>query len=322
MKNNKSKERLLEIFFKAIKGDELSVKNLALNYDVSEKTISRDIRYLKNFLSEHRDLVGYSELEYSYQEKSYSLFLDFFLSNKQLFAIIKIILGSKSLSKMEVLNIISKLKKLTSSRDRKMLEKIVQKELYHYKEVKHDCNSVTDNLWKLINAIEQNNEITIEYYKMNRKNVERRIKPMAVLFSEYYFYIIAFNVEDDSFQPIYYRVDRIVNIIKHRTKFYIDEKYKVDEGEIKNKVQFMFPGKSQKVRFEFSGPSVQAILDRLPTAKIIESKGNIYLIEAEVFGSGIKMYLLSQGSWVKVLAPEKFVKEMRDEIKKMAEVYD
>lgn len=321
MTNNKSKERLLEIFFKAIKGDELSVKNLALNYDVSEKTISRDIRYLKNFLSEHSDLVGYSELEYSYQEKSYSLFLDFFLSNKQLFAIIKIILGSKSLSKMEVLNIISKLKKLTSSSDRKMLEKIVQKELYHYKEIKHDCNSVTDNLWQLINAIEESKEITIRYYKMNRNNIERRIKPIAVLFSEYYFYIIAFNVEDDSFQPIYYRVDRIVNIVNHRKKFYIDEKYKVDEGEIKNKVQFMFPGKSQKVRFEFSGPSVQAILDRLPTAKIIESKGNTYLIEAEVFGNGIKMYLLSQGSWVKVLAPEKLVEEMRDEVNKMVENY-
>lgn len=321
LEDNKSKERLLEIFFKAVKGNRISVKELALNYGLSNKTISRDISCLNKFLSNHRDLVGYSELEYSHKDKSYTLQLDFFLSNKELFAITKIILGSRSLSKMEVLEVISKLKKLTATSDRKMLDDIVRKEMYHYKEVKHDCKSVIDNLWEIINAIEQKNEITIEYYKMDRKSIARRIKPIAILFSEYYFYLIAFHVEDDSFQPIYYRVDRIVNIIKHKMKFSIEESYKVDEGEIKNKVQFMFPGKCQKIRFEFSGPSVQAILDRLPTAKIVETMGKTYLIEAEVFGDGIKMFLLSQGSWVKVLSPPKLVDEMKEEVMKMMDAF-
>lgn len=166
---NDSKERLLAIFFKAVKGDRLSVKDLAAKYNVSSKTISRDLNYLKNFLSNHRDLVGNTELEYSYKEKSYKLSLDFFLSNKELFSITKIILGSRSLSKMDVLGIISKLKKLTSTSDRKMLDDIIRKELYHYKEVKHDCKSVIDNLYQLVNVIENRNEITIEYYRMDRK---------------------------------------------------------------------------------------------------------------------------------------------------------
>ena len=46
-----------------------------------------------------------------------------------------------------------------------------------------------------------------------------------------------------------------------------------------------------------------------------------YLIEAEVYGNGIKMFLLSQGSWVKVIAPDEFVKEMKDEIEKMQLLY-
>ena len=321
MESINAKERLLGIFFRAINGQDLSVKELALYYDVSPKTISRDISSLKNFLSENRNLVGNSELEYSYTEKSYRLNLDFFLSNKELVAITKIILGSRSLSKIDVLDIISKLKRLTSTSDGKILDDIVQKELYSYKGVKHDCKSVIDNLWQIINAIEQKNEITIEYYKVDRKSIERRIKPLAILFSEYYFYLIAFHSEGESFQPIYYRVDRIVNIVKHNKKFSIEEIYRVDEGEIKNKVQFMFPGKCQKVRFEFSGPSVQAVLDRLPTAKIIESNGKTYLIEAEIFGGGIKMYLLSQGSWVKVVSPPNLVEEMRDELNKMYNIY-
>lgn len=47
----------------------------------------------------------------------------------------------------------------------------------------------------------------------------------------------------------------------------------------------------------------------------------MYLIEAEVFGNGIKMYLLSQGSWVKVLEPEQLVEEMRSEIEKLKQIY-
>ena len=84
----------------------------------------------------------------------------------------------------------------------------------------------------------------------------------------------------------------------------------------------MLPGKLQTIRFEFTGPSVQAVLDKLPTAKIIERDGKKYLIEAEVYGNGIKMWLLSQGAWVKVVAPTDFVAEVREEIEKMKAMYE
>ena len=79
----------------------------------------------------------------------------------------------------------------------------------------------------------------------------------------------------------------------------------------------MWPGELRTIRFEFSGPSVQAVLDKLPTARVIERLGDKkYLIEAETYGDGIKMWLLSQGAWVKVVAPEEFVEEMKEEIEK------
>ena len=46
------------------------------------------------------------------------------------------------------------------------------------------------------------------------------------------------------------------------------------------------------------------------------------LLEAEVYGDGIKMWLLSQGAWVKVVGPEEFVGEMREEIEKIISYYD
>ena len=66
---------------------------------------------------------------------------------------------------------------------------------------------------------------------------------------------------------------------------------------------------------------MQAVLDKLPTARIIEREGRKYTLEAEVYGDGIKMWLLSQGSWVKVTEPKEFVEEIKTEIRRMMEHY-
>lgn len=210
----------------------------------------------------------------------------------------------------------------TTSADRIKLEQLICKEIYQYDEVGSDCHSVIDNLWKVTDCIENRNVITITYYKMNRDLVKRKIKPVSIMFSEYYFYLIGYRYETDvSNTPIYFRVDRIVDIIVHREKYVLLKEQNIDEGMLRRKSQFMWPGPTRKIRFEFSGPSVQAILDRIPTAKIIDKYAGKTIIEAEVFGSGIKMFLLSQGAWVKVLAPDEFVEEMKLEIKKMHEMY-
>ena len=64
------------------------------------------------------------------------------------------------------------------------------------------------------------------------------------------------------------------------------------------------------------------MLDKLPTAKIIDRCKGRYVIEAEVYGDGIRMWILSQGDWVKVIGPEEFVEEGRNSIKKMTEMYE
>ena len=106
MVNNQKKNRVLDIFYRAFKGEELSVSNLASEYEVSTKSITRDINEIKNFLADNRDVVGNSELLYSYQSKTYSLKFNHFLVSKELVAIVKILVGCRALSKEELLEII------------------------------------------------------------------------------------------------------------------------------------------------------------------------------------------------------------------------
>jgi len=63
----------------------------------------------------------------------------------------------------------------------------------------------------------------------------------------------------------------------------------------------MYGGKLQTVRFKYTGLDIEAILDRLPTAQILDHSEEGYIIRAEVFGKGIDMWLRSQGDYITVL---------------------
>lgn len=315
------KNRLLDIFYRAIRGEKIKVSALAGEYEVSEKSISRDIAEIKNFLADSPEQFTGVEFLYDYAERAYRLEGNHFLLNKELFSVVKILIGCRGFSKEELLELVEKLRQFTTEEDRLLLNQLIQKELYHYQEVRHDCTSVIDNLWKLTGCINEQREITIRYYKMNRHQVERRIQPVAIMFSEYYFYLIAFRTDLKETLPLYFRIDRIVQIVEHRTTFVKERRHYFNEGELRKRIQFMQPGELRKIRFEFDGPSVQAILDKIPTAKVVGKNGRAQIIEAETYGRGINMFLLSQGHHVRPLAPQSFVEEMREEIKKMLERY-
>ena len=249
--------------------------------------------------------------------------MDEFLSSRELFALIEVMIGARAFSRMELLALVEKLKHFSTTRDSQLLHELIRREMYHYAEVNHDCESVTENLWHLTNCIEEQKEISIDYYRMDRTRVMRRIMPASVMFADHYFYLIAFRSDDDLDTPYYFRIDRITHIMEHKKRSKQLNCPEFDEGLLRKRSLFMWPGKLRTIRFEYSGPSVRAVLDKLPTSEIIErKKGGVYLLEAEVYGDGIRMWLLSQGSWVKVLSPKEFVEEMQTEIDKMSAIYE
>ena len=312
--------RLLELFIRALHGEALSVQGLAAEYGVSTKSIIRTINDLKTFLADHRELTGNAELQYSHQDKCYRLRMDEFLTNKELFALVEVVIGARAFSRMELLTLVGKLRQFTTAEDRPKLNEMVRKELYHYAEVKHDCESVQDTLWQLVNCITDKREISIEYYRMDRTWVTHRLRPVSVLFTDHYFYLIAFKADGDTAKPLYFRVDRIKHITEHRKRFTSEAEF--DEGLLRQRSLFMWPGPLRTIRFEFSGPSIQAVLDKLPTARVLDRNEGTYLVEAEVYGDGIKMWLLSQGTWVRVVSPDGFVEDMRQTVVKMAQRYE
>ena len=154
-------------------------------------------------------------------------------------------------------------------------------------------------------AIRECRMIRIKYGKLKDKAVvERRLEPLAILFSEYYFYLVAF-IEDagrkkkagkaEDWFPAIYRIDRINELQVLEEHFKIPYADRFEEGEFRKRIQFMYGGKLRKIRFRYQGKSVEAVLDRLPTARILSEEDGAYEMAAEVFGQGVDMWIRSQG---------------------------
>ena len=101
--------------------------------------------------------------------------------------------------------------------------------------------------------------------------------------------------------PTIYRIDRIKSLEILDVHYKMPYANRFEEGEFRKRIQFMFGGKLRKIKFWYKGLSIESILDRLPTAKVIKEEDNKYLVEAEVFGNGIDMWIRSQGENIELI---------------------
>lgn len=307
-------DRVLGLYSKFMSGAWVSKSEEALNYGVNERTIQRDIDDIRNHLECTANSDGsMNSIVYDRVEKKFQLEKIYHekLTNSEILAVCKILLDSRALRKDDMETLLNKLLSCcVPEKDQKIVEDLILNEAFHYVEPRHRKH-ILEPLWEIGEAIRNCKYLEIEYERtIDQKTVTRHVKPLAIMFSEYYFYLAAFiddedtkkgfDVINDAF-PTIYRIDRIKKWTVSEERFHIPYNSRFEEGEFRKRIQFMYGGKLQRIKFVYSGRDVNAILDRLPTAHILsESDGN-YTISAEVFGEGIHMWLKSQDSVIKLI---------------------
>lgn len=310
-----AKDRLLAMYAQLAEGKPLYKAREAVKYNCSLRSIQRDIEDLRSFFADRSETTGVvQELIYDRKLNAYRLVppLRNLLTNEETFAVLKVLLESRSLTKAELFPILEKLISCCVPPDnRRQVTDLIANEKYHYVEPRHK-KEILEKMWNLSAAIRAHKEIKITYMRQSGDDVSRVLKPVGIMFSEFYFYLVGFidkenqlekikfEVENDPF-PTIYRIDRIKEYAVTDRHFNVPYQNRFEEGEFRKRVQFMYGGKLQKIKFWYKGPSVEAVLDRLPTAKILQHDGNVYLISAEVFGKGINMWLRSQGDMVELI---------------------
>lgn len=297
-------DRLLKMYSRLVNGEILNKYKLAEEYHVNQRSIQRDIESLRCFLSEQE--VG-QDIVYDRKQKGFKLIstIHHGLTNNEILAVCKILLDSRSLRKDEMFPILDKLTEVASVENRAAVRNMISNEKFHYIEPHHGKH-LMDGFWELGEAIQNHQVVEIEYERMKEpKIVKRRIQPVGIMFNEFYFYLTAFQEDRSSFEnpddmfPTIYRIDRINKIKITNDHFTVPYQNRFQEGEFRKRVQFMYGGRLMKIRFLYKGQSIEAVLDRLPTAQVVEgSEDSGWVVDAEVFGKGIDMWLRSQGDLV------------------------
>ncbi|MFQ7000020.1 MAG: helix-turn-helix transcriptional regulator [Clostridium sp.] len=322
--------RIIELYQRFNNGEVMSKKKISYEYGVDLRTVQRYIKDLNDFFEEHDKDKNepVRKIKYNSQRSVYELInrnSESNLSDGDMLAICKILFESRAFSKSEMERIINTLTAKYNN-DKLMKDALINEE-FNYEELKHNKNekcgkTLSNFLWQINKSISERKVIEAVYTRKDNLTKPLRLKPLAIVFNEYYFYLMAQNADNGSEYTYSFRVDRFKEYKVTDEEFKIDYRDKFKEGEFRKKIHFMYKGELTHIQFKFWGDSLEAVLDRIPTAEIIGWDGDKAIVEGEVYSKGAIMWLLSQMEFLEVIRPESLRQEMKEKIKNMYKLYN
>ncbi|MDE6054331.1 MAG: WYL domain-containing protein, partial [Lachnospiraceae bacterium] len=191
-----------------------------------------------------------NRLVYNHRKHGYQLERSerMMLSNEEVLAVAKILLDSRAFTRTEMMDMLDRLVACCVPPENcKLVNDLIANERYHYIELQHK-KVFMDKMWHIGIAIHETKNVEITYERTDHKVVNRKVQPLAIMFSEFYFYLAA-NIENidrekafqnaDDKYPTIYRIDRIRELKVLEEYFKIPYKDRFEEGEYRKRIQFM-----------------------------------------------------------------------------------
>lgn len=306
---DKKVERIINLYNRLAEGEVLNKADEAARFEVNERSIQRDLEDIRAYFA--NDHESNRELVYDRTQKGYVLMQNQKkrLTNSEILTVCKILLESRSLTKDEMYPIIDKLLQCcVPYGNYKKVSDLIGNEKFHYLEPHHGKKFV-DTMWDIGSAVNEHRLMRIRYQKLKEPDkVMRMVQPVGIMFSEYYFYLCAYMSASEETPdvpkrpfPTIYRLDRIAEYEILNEHFHVPYADRFEEGEFRKRIQFMFGGELRTIKFLYRGLSIEAVLDRFPTAEVLKHDDNGWLVRAEVYGDGIDIWLRGQGDLIEVV---------------------
>ena len=237
-KNDKI-ERVLRIYTKLLNGNLVNKTEEAIRYGVDKRSIQRDMDDIRNYLAIEQAAGGsvYS-IVYDRKKKGYQMekVQQTQFSNGELLAMCKLLLGSHAFSKKELDDLLEKI--IASSdvpSDQKLLKSLIGNEMFHYME-QHRAD-LMEVLWQLGQAVQGSHYIDISWQDGDQRTTEqKRLKPVAILYINQFFYLAAFEENTDLSSPEVFRIDQMHNVRVLEERFHIPYSKRFEEGEFRKQV--------------------------------------------------------------------------------------
>ena len=297
MKDN----RLFRILYYILEKGKVTANELADKFEVSVRTIYRDI-----------DSISSAGIPiYALQGKGGGIEIaeDFVLSKSLL----------SENEKQQIMSALQGLDNTTIQRENELLTKLSA--LFKMKNtswIEVDFNNWQNNKMyektfdDIKSAILRKNIISFTYFSSNEKETDRSVKPVRLLFKSQDWYLYALCLLRNDFR--YFKLSRIKNLEIHTEKF--DDSFEdillkkeiPHENTVNIKVKF-----NRKVAFR--------VYDELNGEITEDNDGNLYT-EIQIPNShNLYNYIFSFGDGAEVLEPKEIRRQIKEMINKMAEKY-
>ncbi|WP_421378933.1 helix-turn-helix transcriptional regulator [Bacillus salacetis] len=323
-----NKERLLKLMEilreKTDEDHELSFEELSTQFKLSYGT---EMKLNKNSLKDDIEHLIQSGFDvtinqvkeglpkyYSHQYRLFELY--------ELRMLIDAVVSARFITKDETKNLIRKIKRLTSIHQAKLL----QNEILIDSSVKSESPMVRLTIHELHQAIAEKKVITFQYgrynvdkqFTLSRSGGRYRVKPLALTWTNDFYYLIAFFMEADEIR--HYRIDRLRNVEVTKETFTFEP---FDVSRYVQSTFHMFAGSEEWIKVRFKNELINVMLDKFGKDVDIQKidEEHFILTTKARDSEGLASWILNWGSQAKVISPPSLAEKIKTEIEKMNEIY-
>ena len=222
--------------------------------------------------------------------------------------------------------LIKKLESLTS----RHLAKQLNRQVVISGRVKTMNESIYYNVDRLHEAINRDRQITFNYFQWNIKKEQElrhdgklyKVSPWGLMWDDENYYLVAYDAEEEIIK--HFRVDKMLRITISEDKRKGKSCFKdFDLPKYTKSIFGMFGGAPERVTFEAADHMAGVMIDRFgKDLTIIPSGKDRFKASVNVLVSPqFLAWMISLGRDVRITAPANVVDMMRDEIKRLNEMY-
>lgn len=293
--------RLFEIVYILIQKKKVTAKELANRFEVSTRTIYRDIEILSRanipvYATKGKD-GGIGILDEYVLNKT-------ILTEEEQNQILFALQGMKKVAGQDEKDTLRKLSRLFN----KKVDDWIRIDFSNWG--KDNEKEKRFNMIKT--AILNKNQIEFVYYNSNGEKSQRTVEALQVWFKDKSWYLIAYcKMKQD------YRIFKIARIKEIKI---LEEHFKRELQQENKKEEYKF--KTVTLELEISKKMAYRVYDEFEDSEINKKDDGSFIINVEypenewVYG-----YILSFGEYVKVLSPERVKRTIKDKIEKILKNY-
>ena len=296
------------------------IDKLALcNVTAERKSLYDDIAQLDNFG------IKIKKTQYGKTYHYQVINRDFELAELKL--LVDSVASAKFITEKKSNELIKKIERLASKQDASML----QRQVYVSGRVKAMNNDVMANVDAIHKAISKNLKISFQYFQWNvKKEPELRkdgaryvISPWGLSWDDENYYLVGYDSEADMIK--HYRVDKMLHIkVETKRREGRNKLREIDMAAYAKKMFNMYDGEEQNVEILCDNSLAGVMIDRFgKDVRILKVDDEHFRVLVKVAASKHFIHwIMALGEGAKIIGPESLVKEVQDEIRRLAEQYN